>query len=239
MNKLISIKDARLKKGITIQDLSHALKLDVSIVHSIEEDQELPNKYKSYRSTYERSIYKYLGYSLPNSNNFQNNHSDYSKIVLISFFLLFSVTILFFSSLNIYFKYNKNLESKIFEKDEIYKEINNFISQEKLKIISHKDFLNLLSVKNRGNVTNKFVLYVNDSSPMYFKVKNIDQKTIEFGELLRLSKIEFDLKNDFLIDLSNIANIDKIIFRGVEIKLRNNYEFYIKDFNIKKLEEII
>ena len=67
----------------------------------------------------------------------------------------------------------------------------------------------------------------------------IDKKTIQFGEILQLNKIELNLNNDFLIDLSNIANIDKITYRGIEINLKNNYQFYLKDFNINKLETLL
>ena len=239
MTKLISIKKARLKKNISIKELSNTLNLNINIIRALEEDLELPDKWKFYKVNYERSIYKYLGYTLPNSNNFQNIPNDYSKIILTSFFFIFSFIILFFSSLNVYLKYNQNLEIDIFEKDEIYVEVDKFISQKNFENINHQEFLDSLSVIKRINYSQKIELYVNDSSPIYYKLKNINQKTIEFGELLQQSKIEFDLNNDFLIDLSNIANIEKIIYRGIEIKPKNNYDFYLKDFNINKLEEIL
>ena len=72
-----------------------------------------------------------------------------------------------------------------------------------------------------------------------FYNKDIDKKTIEFGELLKINNITFDLNNDFLIDLSNIANIKKIIYRGIEIKIKNNDGFYLKDFNINNLEKLL
>ena len=239
MTKLISIKEARLKKNISIKELANALNLNINVIRALEEDLELPDKWKLYKVNYERSIYKYLGYTLPNSNNFQNIPNDYSKIILTSFFFIFSFIILFFSSLNVYLKYNQNLEIDIFEKDEIYVEVDKFVSQKNFENIDHHKFLDSLSVIKRINYSQKLELYVNDSSPIYYKLKNINQKTIEFGELLQQSKIEFDLNNDFLIDLSNIANIEKIIYRGIEIKPKNNYDFYLKDFNINKLEEIL
>tara|TARA_B100000579_G_scaffold166220_1_gene135042 strand:+ start:148 stop:318 length:171 start_codon:yes stop_codon:yes gene_type:complete len=56
---------------------------------------------------------------------------------------------------------------------------------------------------------------------------------------LKSNNIAFDLNNDFLIDLSNIANIEKIVYRGIEIKIKNNDGFYLKDFNINNLEKLL
>ena len=239
MKNLISIKEARKKKGISVNELSRALNLSTSIVELLDEDLELPDKFKFYRQNYQRAIYNYLGYKVPHSNNFQDIPNDYSKILLTSFFLIFTLIILFFSSYNIYSKYNKKPKIEIFEEDEIYKEINKSLSKKNLVKINHQDFLDLLSVERRIEYSQKVAFYSNNLAPIYYKVKNIDKKTIEFGELLQLSKIEFNLNNDFLIDLSNIANIEKIIYQGVEIRLKNNYDFYLKNFNINKLEDLL
>ena len=239
MKNLISIKEARLKKGLSISELANSLNLDAKLVQLIDDDAEIPNKFKAYRSSYKRSIYAYLGYKIPSNNYFQESPYDYSKFLLTSFFLIFSIVILFFSSFNIYNKFNNQIGNKNFEKDKIYEDTLNFVSKNNLENINGKDFIDLLVPLKRTNYSQKFILHTNNLGPIYYKIKYIDKKTIRFGELLQLDKIELDLDNDFLIDLSNIANIDKITYRGIEIKLKNSYQFYLKDFNIHKLETLL
>ena len=239
MKNLISIKEARLKKGLSISELANSLKLDVKLVQLLDDDAEIPDKYKAYMSSYKRSIFNYLGYKIPFTNYFQESPYDYSKFLLTSFFLIFSIVILFFSSFNIYIKFNNQVGIKNFEKDKIYEDTLSFVSKNNLENINDKDFINLLVPLKRTNYSQTFVIQTNNLGPIYYKIKYIDKKTILFGELLQLNKIELDLNNDFLIDLSNIANIDKIIYRGIEINLKNNYQFYLKDFNINQLETLL
>ena len=239
MKNLISIKEARLKKGLSIAELASSLKLDIKLVQLLDDDAEVPDKYKAYMSSYKRSIFNYLGYKIPFTNHFQESQYDYSKFLLTSFFLIFSIVILFFSSFNIYNKFNNQVGIKNFEKDKIYEDTLNFISKNNLENINDKDFIDLLVPLKRTNYSQTFVIQTNNLGPIYYKIKYIDKKTILFGELLQLNKIELDLNNDFLIDLSNIANIDKIIYRGIEINLKNNYQFYLKDFNINELEKLL
>ena len=239
MKNLISIKEARLKKGLSISELAHSLNLDIKLVQLLDDDAEIPNKFKAYRSTYIRSIYTYLGYNIPFTNYFRESPYDYSKFLLTSFFLIFSLVILFFSSFNIYNKFNNQIGNKNFEKDKIYEDTLNFVSKNNLENINEKDFINLLAPSKRTNYSQTFILHTNNLGPIYYKINYIDKKTIRFGEILQLNKIELNLNNDFLIDLSNIANIDKITYRGIEINLKNNYQFYLKDFNINKLETLL
>ena len=236
---MISIKEARLKKGLSISELANSLNLDIKLVQLLDDNLELPNKFKAYKSIYIRSIYKYLGYKIPFTNYFQESPYDYSRFLLTSFFLIFSLIILFFSSFNIYNKFNNQKGNKNFEKDKIYEDTLNFVSKNNLENINGKNFINLLVPLKRTNYSQTFILHANNLGSIYYKIKYINKKTIRFGELLQLDKIELDLDNDFLIDLSNIANIDKITYRGIEIKLKNNYQFYLKDFNINKLEKLL
>jgi hypothetical protein len=90
LKNLISIKEARLKKGLSISELANSLNLDIKLVQLLDDDLEIPNKFKAYRSTYRRSIYNYLGYKIPFTNYFQESPYDYSKFLLTSFFLIFS-----------------------------------------------------------------------------------------------------------------------------------------------------
>ena len=49
MNNLISIEQARKAKGVSIDELSKALKIDRSIIKCLEEGLELPKKFESYQ----------------------------------------------------------------------------------------------------------------------------------------------------------------------------------------------
>ena len=73
MKNLISIKEARLKKGLSISELANSLNLDIKLVQLLDDDAEIPNKFKAYRSIYKRSIYNYLGYKIPFTNYFQES----------------------------------------------------------------------------------------------------------------------------------------------------------------------
>ena len=61
MNNSSSIKEARLSKGLSIEHLAAKLKISPIIVEKIENNDELPNKFKSYEEILRNSILKYLG----------------------------------------------------------------------------------------------------------------------------------------------------------------------------------
>ena len=82
MDKLISIKEARIKKGLSINDLSKALKLDLEIIRLLDDNLKLPKKYRAYQSTYKKSIYRYLGYEIKQKDSISDIPEDYTKISL-------------------------------------------------------------------------------------------------------------------------------------------------------------
>ena len=90
MDKLISIKEARIKKGLSINDLSKALKLDLEIIRLLDDNLKLPKKYRAYQSTYKKSIYRYLGYEIKYKSSISDIPIDYTKLSII-YFLLFLV----------------------------------------------------------------------------------------------------------------------------------------------------
>ena len=120
MDKLISIKEARIKKGLSINDLSKALKLDLEIIRLLDDNLKLPKKYRAYQSTYKKSIYRYLGYEIKYKSSISDIPIDNTKVSVIYFLLLLAFTILVLLSFNIYnkgisniyFKYSKNLIEK-------------------------------------------------------------------------------------------------------------------------------
>ena len=239
MKKLISIKEARIKKGLSINDISKALKLDLEIIRLLDDNLRLPKKYRAYQSTYKKSIYRYLGYEIKYKNVTNDIPVDYTKISLTYFLLLLIFVILTLLSLNIYDKFNnKNLSDDI-EKDQVYLEILNLSSEYDLNELSHDEFINNLIVTRRANYSQKLSIFSKYNKTIYYKIQNNIKKNIQFGEILHYKELNIELDDDFFIDLSNISNVDKIIYRGIEIKINTELNSYLVNFNIKDLETLL
>ena len=239
MKKLISIKEARIKKGLSINDISKALKLDLEIIRLLDDNLRLPKKYRAYQSTYKKSIYRYLGYEIKYKNVTNDIPVDYTKISLTYFLLLLIFVILTLLSLNIYDKFNnKNLSDDI-EKDQVYLEILNLSSEYDLNELSHDEFINNLIVTRRANYSQKLSIFSKYNKTIYYKIQNNTRKNIQFGEILHYKELNIELDDDFFIDLSNISNVDKIIYRGIEIKINTELNSYLVNFNIKDLETLL
>ena len=159
MNKLISIKEARIKKGLSINDLSKALKLDIEIIRLLDDNLKLPKKYRSYQSTYKKSIYRYLGYEIKYKNLISDIPEDYTKISLIYFFLLLIFIILILLSLNIYNKFNNQISTRSIEKDQVYRDVLNISSHYELNELSHDDFISSLIPLNRANYSQNLSIF--------------------------------------------------------------------------------
>ena len=238
MNNLISIEQARKAKGVTIDELSKALNIDRSIIKCLEEGLELPKKFKSYQNSYTSSIYRYLGYSVEHSTNLKAIPEDNTKMILTIFFFLFSFFILISLSINIYSNFNSKISIKIFQKDKIYEEVERYLLSQSLEYIDHKNFLQSLEIKNRVAYNNNVIFEAN-TLPIYYKLHHLDNDSIQFGEILPSKSLILDLNDNFLIDISNISYIDKIIYEGVEINLNNKQNLYLKEFNINELDQLL
>tara|TARA_B100000963_G_scaffold138742_1_gene120759 strand:- start:317 stop:1036 length:720 start_codon:yes stop_codon:yes gene_type:complete len=239
LEKLISIKEARIKKGLSINDLSKALKLDIEIIRLLDDNLRLPKKYKSYQSTYKKSIYRYLGYDVNYKSSVKKISYDHTKIFLVYFFLLLIFIILFLLSFNIYNKFNKQNLIKNIEKDQVYDDVLNITTTYNLTELSHEAFINNLIPLRRVNYSQKLSIFSKSNKTIYYKIQNNNKKTIQFGEILQTNELNLELDNDFLIDLSNINNIEKIIYRGIEIKVNDFLNFYLVNFKIKDLDTLL
>ena len=239
MEKLISIKEARIKKGLSIYDLSKALKLDIEIIRLLDDNLKLPKKFRAYQSTYKKSIYRYLGYEIKYKDLITEIPKDYTKISLTYFLSLLIFTILTLLSFNIYNKFNSQILVKNIEKDHLYLDILNISSKNYLNELSHDEFINSLTLTNRSNYSQKLSIFPKSNKTIYYKLQNNNKKTLQFGEILQSKELNIELDDDFFIDLSNIDNIDKIIYRGIEIKLIKKLSSYITNFNIKDLETLL
>ena len=159
MDKLISIKEARIKKGLSLDDLSKALKLDLEIIRLLDDNLKLPKKYRAYQSTYKKSIYRYLGYEIKYKSLVSDIPIDHTKFSVIYFLLLLVFIILILLSFNIYNKFNNQISFKEIEKDQVYNDVYNIFNQYDLFELSHDDFLNNLIPLNRANYSQNLSIF--------------------------------------------------------------------------------
>ena len=236
MNKSFSIKEARLEKGLSIEELAHRLKISPSVIEKIENNEELPEKYKSYEKIFRNSILKLLGlYEVSGIVKINEIRDDNTKLVLTIFCLFLVCIILFSLSFDVYRKFNIKPSLKIFEKDKIYLDIENKLSNLRFDEIDHESFLNKLIFLKNNNSYNFFEVSVFDNNTIYYKVSNNDKKTIKFGAITTDNPLYLYFNDDFSIDLSNIKFIDKIVVNNSIYQINVDKSYALKDFDINKL----
>ena len=125
------------------------------------------------------------------------------------------------------------------EKDKFYMDVVNISYQYELNELSHDDFIKNLIFLNRVNYTQNLSIYAKPNKTIFYKIQSNIRKTQKFGEIITSKELILDLDNDFLIDLSNINNIEKIIYRGIEIRLNKELNSYLLNFDIDDLETLI
>ena len=239
MDKIISIKEARIKKGLSINDLSKALKLDLEIIRLLDDNLKLPKKYRAYQSTYKKSIYRYLGYEIKYKSLISDIPIDHTKVSIIYFLLLLIFTILVLLSFNMHNKFNNQHLIKEIQQDQIFRDVLDISTQYELIELSHDDFINNLISVSRENYSQNLSIFAKPNKTVFYKIQNNIRKTLQFGEIVKSNELILDLDNDFLIDLSNIGNIEKIIYRGIEIKLKRELNSYLLNFDINDLETLL
>lgn len=239
MNKLLSIKEARLAKGLTINQLAIKLKLSEEIVQKIENNEELTDKFRSYEKIFRHSILKSLGlYEHSTVVELAPIPQDNTKLILTIFFFVLMVIVLFSLSFDMYKKFNLQSSLNLIEKDQIYLDAEKILSDFKYEEIDHKQFINKLELSKNNEFQNTFVLTVLDNYSISYKVIDNNQKTINFGTITPDNPLKLDFNGDFSIDLSNIQFIDKIITNNFIYHINVNKSYALKEFNISKLSEI-
>ena len=239
MNKLLSIKEARLAKGLTINQLAIKLKLSEEIIQKIENNEELPNKFRSYEKIFRNSILKSLGlYEHSTVVELAQIPKDNTKLILTIFFFVLMVIVLFSLSFDMYKKFNLQSSLNLIEKDQIYLDAEKILSDFEYEEIDHKQFINKLELSKNNEIQNTFVLTVLDNYSISYKVIDNNQKTINFGTITPDNPLKLDFNGDFSIDLSNIQFIDKIITNNFIYHINVNKSYALKEFNISKLSEI-
>ena len=236
MNNLSSIKEARLEKGLSIEELAHRLKISPSIIKKIENNEELPEKYKSYENIFRNSILKLLGlYKISGTVRLNQIPEDNTKLILSVFSFVLIFTILFSLSLDIYKKFNSKPNLRFIEKDQIYVDMENNLSNFRYDEIDHEKFLNKLIFKKNNNFYNYFEISVLDNNTIYYKVFNDDKKTLKFGSITPDNPLYLYFNDDFSIDLSNIKFIDKIFVNNSIYQINVDKSYALKKFDINKL----
>jgi len=236
LNKSFSIKEARLEKGLSIDELANRLKISPFIIEKIENNEELPEKYKSYEKIFRNSILKLLGrYEVSGIVKINEIREDNTKLVLTIFFFSLVCIILFSLSFDMYRKFNLKPSLKIFEKDQIYLDIENKLSDFRYDEIDHERFLNKLIFLKNNNFYNFFKVSVFDNNTIYYKVSNNDKKTIKFGIITTDNPLYLNFNDDFSIDLSNIKFIDKIFVNNSIYQINVDKSYALKKFDINKL----
>jgi transcriptional regulator with XRE-family HTH domain len=239
LNKLLSIKEARLAKGLTINQLAKKLKLSEEIIQKIENNEELPNKFRSYEKIFRNSILKSLGlYENSTVVELAPIPKDNTKLILTIFFFILIIIILFSLSFDMYKKFNFKSDFNLIEKDQIYLDAVKILSNFNYEEINHDQFINKLVLNNNNNIHNSFELSVFDNYSISYKIIDNIQKTINFGTITSDNPLKLDFNGDFSIDLSNIQFIDKIITNNFIYHINVNKSYALKEFNISKLSEI-
>ena len=239
MNKLLSIKEARLAKGLTINQLAIKLKLSEEIIQKIENNEELPNKFRSYEKIFRNSILKSLGlYENSTVVEVVPIPNDNTKLILTIFFFILVIVILFSLSFDMYKKFNFKSDFNLTEKDQIYLDAVKILSNFNYEEINHDQFINKLVLNNNNNIHNSFELSVLDNYSISYKIIDNIQKTINFGTITSDNPLKLDFNGDFSIDLSNIQFIDKIITNNSIYHINVDKPYVLKEFNINKLSEI-
>ena len=236
MKKSLSIKKARLDKGLSIGELAHRLKISPIIIEKIENNDELPDKYKSYEKIFRNSILKFLGlYEISGTVKINKIPEENTKLILSIFFLFLICTFLFSLSFDIYKKFNSKPVLKFFEKDQIYLDIENKLSNFSYEEIDHEQFLNKLIFLKNNNFYNYFEISVLDNNTIYYKVSNNNKKTLKLGAITADNPLYLYFNDDFSIDLSNIKFIDKIFVNNSIYQINVDKSYALKKFDINKL----
>ena len=236
MNKLSSIKEARLSKGLTIEQLAAKLNLDKIIVEKIENNEDLPDKFRPYEGILRNSILKSL-------DLFENSSDvklipipeDNTKLILTIFSFVFVSTILISLSFDMYRKYNAKSKLKVIEKDQIYLDVLNIMENFDYEEINHKQFMNRLVLSMTKNSQKIFEISVVDNHSIFYRVTDNKQKTINFGTITSGNPLKLDFNGDFSIDLSNIKFIDRIVVNNSIYQIDVDKSYALKEFDINKL----
>ena len=235
MNNSSSIKEARLSKGLSVKHLAAKLNISPMIIEKIENNEDLPNRFKPYEKIFRNSILKSLGlFEISSVVELNPIPEDNTKLILTIFTFILVSTILISLSFDVYKKFNVKSKLKFIEKDQIYLDVENIMSNFHYEVISHKEFINKLVLTKTNSTQNIFQISVLDDHSIFYRVNDNKQKTINFGSITNDNPLKLDFNNDFSIDLSNIKYIDKIIVKNSIYQIDADKPYAIKELSINE-----
>jgi len=233
------IKEAREKKGLSIYEVASKLRLNPSIIKNIEEGVDLTGVYASYEISYKKSIYKLLGIKIHKSEKKIYYMDNGLQILMILYFIIFFgfsiMTITYYLISN----FSNNQTSKLFinnyREDDLMVLFKSITKKSELDIIDSRKFLEILYYDQKKYTNTYFYIQLKPNTQSYYKIYFTRDGTEKFGQLNYRNSLLVDKKKEFLIDISDTSSIDFLIFNNAKYKLRDDFRYYLKNFDIKSL----
>ena len=233
------IKEAREKKGLTIYDVASRLRLNPSIIKNIEEGVDLTGVYASYEISYKKSIYKLLGIKIHKSKKKIYYMDNGLQILMILYFIIFFSFSIMTITYYLISNFSNNQTSKLFinnyREDDLMILFKSITKKSKLDIIDSRKFLEILYYDQKKYTNTYFYIQLKPNTQSYYKIYFTRDGTEKFGQLNYRNSLLVDKKKEFLIDISDTSSIDFLIFNNAKYKLRDDFRYYLKNFDIKSL----
>ena len=233
------IKEAREKKGLSIENVASKLKLNITVVKNIEEGVSLNGIYSSYEISYKKSIYKFLELEIPKSEKkMYSMNYNFQILMIIYFIIFFSFSIMTITHYLIS-NFCNNKVSKLFtdnyKKDELMILLESSTKNSELNHISSEYFIENLKFIKKFYTSNYLYIKSKPNTSSYYKIYFKEDDLEKFGKLDLNNDLVVDKNKEFLIDISDTSTIDFIIFNNSKYKLTNDFRYYLKNFDIKSL----
>ena len=233
------IKEAREKKGLTIYDVASRLRLNPSIIKNIEEGVDLTGVYASYEISYKKSIYKLLGIKIHKSKKKIYYMDNGLQILMILYFIIFFSFSIMTITYYLISNFSNNQTSKLFinnyREDDLMILFKSITKKSELDIIDSRKFLEILYYDQKKYTNTYFYIKLKPNTQSYYKIYFMRDGTEKFGQLNYRNSLLVDKKKEFLIDISDTSSIDFLIFNNAKYKLRDDFRYYLKNFDIKSL----
>ncbi|MAV83029.1 MAG: hypothetical protein CMI90_06175, partial [Pelagibacteraceae bacterium] len=133
---------------------------------------------------------------------------------------------------------NKSFNYFNYSDDQIMVLLKKNIKNSKIIFIDHSNFMDYLFLEKEYNKNNYLLIKSKPNRNSYYKIFYPNQNRESFGQLSEKNDLIVKYKKDIFIDISNIFSIDYIIFNGKKYKNSNENRYYLKNFDINKLNEL-
>ena len=156
-------------------------------------------------------------------------------LYFIIFFSFSFMTITYYLISN----FSNNQTSKLFinnyREDDLMILFKSITKKSELDIIDSRKFLEILYYDQKKYTNTYFYIQLKPNTQSYYKIYFMRDGTEKFGQLNYRNSLLVDKKKEFLIDISDTSSIDFLIFNNAKYKLRDDFRYYLKNFDIKSL----